>query len=197
MFQPLTVSPSSSSRSFVERPCKTYYYNSDCITKVFIRENPTHTFHSCPLSDILYGQVLLLLRGGNNLIGICLLAQLCFVLGARYRGAKQVGLSPRVSGAQQTRKQNHFIRFLCSASPRCWASIHSKFLNCIFCERRYYNGMHYITLGGQMSETMSGIIAECGTYRVVSSSNLPECSLLCSWWSFIITLSSFSQQQSD
>ena len=32
-----------------------------------------------------------------------------------------------------------------------------------------------------MSETMSGIIAECGTYRVVSSSNLPECSLLCSY----------------
>ena len=36
--------------------------------------------------------------------------------------------------------------------------IHSEFLNCIFCEGRYYNTMHYITLGGRMSGTMSGII---------------------------------------
>ena len=44
------------------------------------------------------------------------------------------------------------------AQPDAEVRIHSEFLNCIFCEGRYYNTMHYITLGGQMSGTMSGII---------------------------------------
>ena len=93
------------------------------------------------------------LHGMDDLIGICLLKQWGFVL-----GGKTSWTVPTCLGRPDNR--NTSSDFSERLQPDAGASIHSEFLNCIFCEGRYYNGMHYITLGGQMSETMRRIIAE-------------------------------------
>ena len=81
-------------------------------------------------------------------------------------------------------------------------SVHSEFLNYIFCDGQYYNGMHYITLGGQLSETMTGVITERSNYKVVLLllSHQLECSLPTSYhqllrlyYNFIIRVSTSLQ----
>ena len=96
-------------------------------------------------------------HGRNNLIGICLLKQWSFVLGGKTTWI--VPTSHQSSpGVLRLGWQITEIVEQWDADPGAEVRIQREFLNCIFCEGRYYNTMHYITLGGRMSGTMSGII---------------------------------------